>query len=155
MAYVIGLYGQLAAKASVYQHQQFHVFGAAKVQQSVHSRAYGAACVQHIVYQHHVPALYAELNIRFLRYVYALRHIIPVEGDIQPAVVNMFLLSDFLYQCGYPVAEEYPAGLNAYNGCIIKMKMVFYQLVRQPLQCNIQLIMIEQGLQILRCFGQK
>lgn len=139
MPYIIRLYGQFAAEPSVHQHQQFYAFWAPEVYQGVHSRAYGTSCMQHIVYQYHIPSLYAEFYIRFLRHVYiaTLVNIIPVKGDVQPAVVNMFLLGNFLYQCGYPVAEEYPPGLDAYNCGIAEIKMVFYQLVRQPLQCNI------------------
>lgn len=152
---IIRLYGQFPAEPPVYQHQQFYTPWPAKVYQRVHGRADSPAGMQHVVYQNHIPAFNTEFYIRVPGHMYALVDVVPVEGNIQLAVFYLLLFGYFLYQCRYTVAEEYPPGLYSYYCCIAEIEMIFYQLVRQPLQCYIQLIMIEQSLQILRCFRQK
>jgi hypothetical protein len=70
--------------------------------------------MQHVIYQNDIPALYAELNICALGYLYiiALVYIIAVKGNVQFTVVNMFLSGDLLHQLRNTVAEQHSTGLN-------------------------------------------
>lgn len=76
-------------------------------------------------------------------------YIVAVKGNIQLTVVDTILTGYLFYQPRNTVRKPYAAGLYAYYSRVFKAKVVFYKLVCQPLQRNIQLIMIEQGLQAL------
>jgi len=146
MAYIVGLHGQLAAEAAVYEYQQLHFFRPAKVQKSIHGRAYGAAGMQHVVYQHHVLTFYAEGYIGNIGHLLVIgMHIVAVEGDIQLTIVYG-PAGYLLYGAGNTVGQVDTARLYAYNNSILKRKVVLYQLVRQPLQRYMELRIIEQGL---------
>lgn len=103
--------------------------------------------MQHIVNKYYTLILDSERYVRIRGYVdVAGLHIIPVKGDVELAVVDAIVACYFLNHLGNTVRQIYAPGLYADNCGILEVKVIFYQLVGQPLQRYIQLIFIEQGL---------
>ncbi len=83
----------------VYQNHQFHVAWPSEIYQGIHCGPYGSPCVQHIIYQYHIPVLHAEGYIGLRRHLYiaGLVHIIPVKSDVQLAIIYALVGSNVLY----------------------------------------------------------
>lgn len=130
LPHIIGLHRQLPAEAAVNKYHQLYFAWAAKVNERVHGRAYGAPGMQHIIYQYHVLVLYAERNVGVRGYLdVVLMHIIPVEGNIKLAIFDPAVAGDLFHQRSYPVRQKYATWLDAYNDRVCKRKMIFDQLV--------------------------
>jgi len=126
MAYIVGLHGQLAAETAVDEDEQFHFFRAAEVDECIHGRAYGAACVEHIVYEHYCFILYAERYVGVGRYLnIAALDIIAVEGDIKLAVLYFFVPGDLFDHLRDTIGQENATWLDADNNGIGERSMVF------------------------------
>ena len=91
-AHEVGLDGQLAP-AAVDQHRELNEARAPVVDENVHSRAHRAAGVEHVVHQHHRPALDAllELGRANLGFGQPVEDVVAVEGDVDGAQVGPLL----------------------------------------------------------------
>lgn len=107
--------------------------------------------MQYIIHQYYVAVFYAERYIRLAGYVYiSLVHIIPVKGNVQFTIVYMLLPGYIFYHAGYPVREPNATWLYPYYYSVFERQVIFNQLMSQPLQRYVELLMIEQGLQTMR-----
>ena len=132
---VIGLDRQFTVEAAVYQNAERYLGRPAKIEQCIQGGADGAACVQYVIYQHHMPVLYAERNIRCIGDMQAFAHIVAVKSNIEFAVADQGRVYDGLQFVHDPVAEEDTAGLKADDHGICKQQVVFQNLMGQPFYC--------------------
>jgi hypothetical protein len=104
--------------------------------------------MQHIIYQHHFFPFNVERNICLRRHddFIARVHIIPIEGNIELAVRD-FLLGDVLKNSDNPIRKPNAARLQTNDDRVCKIGVELNQLMRQPLERDVELMFIKQRLQ--------
>jgi hypothetical protein len=76
-----------------------------------------------------------------------LPHVVPVKGNIQLSVSNLFRFDLQVDLFHNPVGEKNPPGLDTHNHDIVVPELVFQQLMAQPLYGQVKLFFGKDGLQ--------
>ena len=84
-----------------------------------------------------------------IRHVNFLPDIIPVKGDVQYTIPDLFAWNNFLQFFNNTVRHKYSAWLNTNDHCILKGRMIFQNLVAKSFDGYIKLLLGEYRLQTI------
>jgi hypothetical protein len=147
-ASIIGLDGNLSGETSIDQGDELYQSGSAKVEQSIHCCANCPTGVKHIIDQYYRSSFYWEREMGCgWKMEASLVEIIPIEGGIERAVMNIRVPHNLLQNGKQPLRKGNSSGLNTDQNRVPEITMNLYQLVCQSLQHNSKLAMVEEGFQ--------
>jgi hypothetical protein len=134
-ANIVSLNRQMPVEAAVDESQQFHLLWPAVVVERRQCGLYGPPGLEHIIHQNNFLAFHEEIQLSGAgrKRLSPGTEIIPVERDIQLAILHCRSTEQIFQPLVQAVPQKYATGLNPNEAGILKGTMLLNQLLTEPL----------------------
>ena len=128
----------MSVEPTIHQTKVFYLRCTPKVLDGRHGCVHRPARVQYIIHQHYFFVLYNKINKggRCLQWLFSVPVIISVKGNVQFSILGHHLFIEFFQPFHQKIGEDGSSVLDTNQTGILKVAMIFDQLVAKPVDCE-------------------